>query len=138
MTRRTHIETIPAGDANVNRDQGRTYIITEMSAFQAEDLAVRVLLALANAGIDVPDSKTGMAGLAAAGMDALKKLPYATAKPILDEIRGFMMYQHKPGQAPMALSEDNLEEVTTLIALRKAFLVLHLGFLKAGNTLITG
>lgn len=132
--RRTHIETIPAGDPQVNRDQGRTYIITEMSAFQAEDLAVRVLLALANAGVDVPEAATGMAGLAAAGMDALKKLPYETAKPIMDEIRGFMQYQHKPNQPPMPLSEDNLEEVTTLFRLRKAFLQLHLGFLKAGIT----
>lgn len=134
MTRRTDLVTITED----NRDKGRTYIITEMSAFQAEDLAVRVLLALANAGVDVPEATTGMAGLAVAGMDALKKLPYSTAKPILDEIRGFMQYQHKPGQPPMPLSEDNLEEVTTLFNLRKAFLALHLGFLKAGSTPITG
>lgn len=134
MTRRTDLVTITAE----GRDKGRTYLITEMSAFQAEDLAVRVLLALANAGVDVPEATTGMAGLAAAGVDALKKLPYATAKPILDEIRGFMQYQHKVGQPPMPLDETNVWEVATLFELRKRFLMLHLGFLKAGDTPITG
>ena len=134
MTRRTDLVTITAE----GRDKGRTYLITEMSAFQAEDLAVRVLLALANAGVDTPDAGSGMAGLAVSGMEALKKLPYATAKPIMDEIRGFMQYQHKPGQAPMPLDDTNVEEVTTLFELRKRFLFLHLGFLKAGDTPITG
>lgn len=130
MTRRTDIVTI----TDTNRDQGRTYIVTEMDAFQAEDLAMRVLLALAGAGIDVPDAATGMAGLAVAGMAAIQKLPYAQAKEIMNEIRPFMQYQHKPNHPPMPLTADNVEEVSTLIQLRKSFVLLHLGFLKAGNT----
>lgn len=130
MTRRTDIVTI----TDTNRDQGRTYIVTEMDAFQAEDLAMRVLLALAGAGIKVPDAATGMAGLAVAGMDAIQKLPYAQAKEIMNEIRPFMQYQHKPNHPPMPLTADNVEEVSTLIQLRKSFVLLHLGFLKAGNT----
>lgn len=130
MTRRTEVVHITAD----NRDKGRTYIITEMDAFEGEDLGVKILLALTACGVEIPDTSTGMAGLAAVGIAAMAKLPYSTVKPILDDMLTHVVYQHAPKHPPMKLDNVNVSETSTLLEIRKAFIRLHLGFLKAGDT----
>lgn len=133
MTRRTEIVHITAD----NRDKGRTYIITEMDAFEGEDLGVKILLALANAGVDVGDTSRGLAGLAAVGIAAMAKLPYVVVKPILNDMLKYVVYQHAPKHPTMPIGTDNVWETSTLIEIRKGFIKLHLGFLKAGDTQTT-
>lgn len=120
-----------------NRDKGRTYIITEMDAFEGEDLGVKILLALTGAGVKIPDTATGIAGLAAVGIAAMAKLPYSTVKPILNDMLSHVVYQHAPKHPPMPLDNTNVSETSTLLEIRKAFVHLHLGFLMAGDTLTT-
>lgn len=128
--RRTEVVHITAE----NRDKGHTYIITEMDAFEGEDLGVKILLALSNAGVDIPDTSAGMAGLAAVGIAAMAKLPYAVVKPILNDMLTHVVYQHAPKHPPMPLSNANVFETSTLLEIRKAFIKLHLGFSLAGDT----
>ena len=63
MARKT--ATVLIEDAG--RDQGKTFLIREMSAHRAERWATRALMALAKAGVQVPDdlAGAGLAGIAA-------------------------------------------------------------------------
>ena len=131
MARREKRVTIPSDDPE-NRDSGKTFLIREMSAAQAEDWAMRALLALTAAGAEVPDDieGAGMAGLAVMGVQALAGLKHADVKPLLDEM--FACVQICPDrQNPNVvrpLVEDDIEEVATRLTLRKAILELHVGF----------
>lgn len=113
----------PAG-----RDHGKTFLLTEMSAAQAEEWAIKALLALAQAGVEIPDESAGVAGLAKAGFDALTKLSYAVVKPLLDDMLTCVQYLHKPGNPPLPLSDAGVEEVGTFLKLRKEVFKLHTGF----------
>ena len=74
--------------ADTGRDAGKEFLITEMSASQAENWAFRVILAIGNAGIEIPEglASQGMAGLMAIGYMNLLKIPFESAKPLLDEM----------------------------------------------------
>ena len=131
MARREKRVTIPSDDPN-NRDGGKTYFLKEMPATQAEDWAMRALLALTAAGAEIPDDLegAGMAGLAVMGVQALTGLRHADVKPLMDEM--FTCVQACPDrQNPnvvRSLVEDDIEEVTTRLFLRKEILQLHVGF----------
>ena len=62
MARRTKLWT-----ATHERDAGKTFLITEMSADKAERWAIRMVLALTNANVAVPEGslQAGMSGVAA-------------------------------------------------------------------------
>ena len=72
--RRTEKLTIPGvrSEEPGERDNGKTFILTEMNAYQRQDWALRALLALAASGAQLPDGAltTGWAGLAG-GADGL-------------------------------------------------------------------
>ena len=116
-----------------NRDTGKTFVIREMPADQAEWWAARALLALTNAGADLPDGvrNGGMAGFAVAGLQALQSLAPEIIKPLMDEMFECIKYQHDPRhplQAILPGDESQIEEVVTRMQLRKAVLELHVGF----------
>ena len=120
------------------RDHGKTFIITEMPADQAERWALRALLALQAAGVSLPDGfeATGMAGVAFAGLTALGRIRYEDVAPLLQEMMGCVKYRHRPGQdaQPLAVGEEcQVEEVATLLQLRGEVLELHTGFSLAGK-----
>jgi len=115
--------------AESGRDKGKQFHITEMSASQAESWAFRVLLAIGNAGIEVPEglAEQGMAGLMAVGYMNLLKIPYEAAKPLLDEMMSCVQIVPSAG-IKRPLIEDDIEEVTTRLQLRKAVWNLHMDF----------
>ena len=115
--------------AQTGRDQGKEFLITEMSATQAENWAFRVILAIGNAGIEIPDNLAaqGMAGLMAVGYMNLLKIPFEAAKPLLDEMMGCVQIVPSPN-VKRPLIEDDIEEVKTRLALRKAIWDLHMDF----------
>lgn len=122
--------------AETGRDKGKVYNITEMSAYQAESWAIRVILAVGNAGIEIPDglASQGMAGLMAVGYMNLLKIPFEAAKPLLDEMMGCVQF------VPVAnikrqLIEDDIEEVKTRLEIRKAIWNLHMDFFLQENKL---
>lgn len=124
------------------RDQGKAFVLTEMPSSQAEKWAIRAFLALAQAGVEIPDSiaASGFAGLFQIGTEALAKIPYQTAEPLMDEMFNciqFMPDRSKPNIV-RPLIEDDIEEIATRIKLRAATLKLHTGFLSAGDTSTSG
>lgn len=117
------------------RDFGKVFVLTEMAATRAEAWAMRALLALMNAGVEVPEGfdKMGMAAMAEVGIKALAGLKWETAKPLIDEMLACVQIMPDPSK-PMVirnLIEDDVEEVITLIKLRAEVWQLHAGFLKA-------
>lgn len=119
------------------RDHGKSFLLTEMSAWDATMFGAKALLVLTNSGATVPDSTMGMAGLAVAGMQALEKLSFAQLEPLLKELIQCVQYVHKPGHPPQD-ARENIEEPSTYLTLFRAVFALHTGFSVAGSTPTTG
>lgn len=121
------------------RDKGKVFILTELSAYEAEEWAGRALFSLMNAGVEIPDNiaEAGLAGVAAMGMKAIAKLPFESAKPLLDKMMDCVQIQPSPNVTRELMSGD-VEEVATLFALRKKVLGLHLDFFTAAAPSISG
>ena len=119
--------TITIDDAG--RDKGKVFVLTEMSAYQSENWAARAIFAMMNAGVDIPDNiaEAGLAGVAALGVKSLTKVSFEAAKPLLDEMLDCVTIQPSPN-VTRALVESDIEEVATLLRLRKEVLALHLDF----------
>lgn len=136
MARKTTTLTIPAGDDN--RDAGKKFLITEMSAAKAERWATRGFLKLAKSGIDIGDigATPSMAAIAVLGFRALGKLDPEDLEPLLDEMFTCVQYVPELEGAPLQAIRDGdnsqIEEVTTRLAIRKAVFELHTGFSLAG------
>lgn len=115
--------------ADAGRDAGKQFLITEMSASQAENWAFRVILAIGNSGIEIPEglAMQGMAGLMAIGYMNLLKIPFESAKPLLDEMMGCVQIMPS-NNVKRHLIEEDIEEVATRLQLRKAIWGLHMDF----------
>lgn len=129
MGRRTQTVTI----SKEGRDKGKVFILTEMSADKAERWALRALFLLGSTGALLPDGAmdSGMAGVAAAGLQALFKIPFEMVEPLLEEMWECVQYQHAPSHPLQSLFKGDacqIEEVTTRLQLRTALLELHTGF----------
>lgn len=111
------------------RDKGKVFVLTELSAYESEDWAGRALFALMNAGVEIPDNiaSAGLAGVAALGIKAIAKLPFASAKPLLDKMMECVQIQPSPS-VTRPLIPDDIEEVATMLTLRKQVLGLHMDF----------
>ncbi|PND34530.1 hypothetical protein C1I89_10110 [Achromobacter pulmonis] len=121
------------------RDKGKVFVLTELPAYEAEDWAGRALFALMNAGVEIPDNiaEAGLAGVAAMGMKAIAKLPFDSAKPLLDSMMKCIQIQPSPSVV-RALVSDDIEEVATLLTLRKQILGLHMDFSMAAAQSTSG
>lgn len=130
MARKTKKVTIESDD----RDAGKSFLITEMPADQAENWATRLLFAMMNTGIDIPESAFDAPTMALAniGIQAIGKLPYKEAKPLLDEMFEcvqFLPPNTKVGPVDIGSGENSvIEEVMTRFKLRMAIFELHVGF----------
>lgn len=128
MARKTERLTI----SQENRDKGKTFIITEMSADKAERWAIRAITALMNDSVSVPPGalNAGMAAIAAIGLNALSNLDFEVAEPLLAEMMSCVKIDMGNGIIRELLEGDcgDIEEVVTRLLLRKAVLELHLGF----------
>ena len=129
--RKTSVVTIETE----GRDQGKMFKLTEMSAVQAERWAMRAFFALMNTGVEIPPdiAELGMAGIASMGLQALGKLPYEAAEPLLDDMWSCVQTIPDPTKKNVArfVMDDDIEEVGTRIFLRKEIFDLHTGFFTA-------
>lgn len=118
------------------RDKGKIFRLREMSSQQAETWGGRLLLTLANHGVDVPANffDLSMAGVAMMGVYALTRVPWDEAKPLSDELMRCVRIQ--PGPNPAVVRDlidrgddgDDIEEVATRVKLKDEVLKLHVGF----------
>lgn len=128
----------PITISDEGRDKGKTFIIEEMPASQAEKWALRAIMAAVRAGIDVPEELkgAGMAAIAAVGIKALLSMTFDDLEPLLDEmfecVKIARVKEH-PDQL-FGLLEEDIEEVATRVLLRTEVLELHVGFSVAGTT----
>lgn len=121
-----------------NRDNGKRFRITEMSAVAQEKWATKAIVAIANSGVDLPfDNLQGVEGLskllATSGIKALMNVKYELAQPLYDELLNCCEYLGKQGEnisRPLsnATAEEVIEEVTTLFTLRLEVWKLHTDF----------
>ena len=105
-----------------------------MPATKAEDWAIRAMLALANANVDIPEGafQLGMAALAEIGLKKLFAVDAVQMKPLLTELMECVEFVPNP-QKPQVkvtypLFESQVEEVKTLLTLKWEVLKLHLDF----------
>lgn len=118
------------------RDAGKQFVITEMPAAQIDNWAMRVLLALAGAGIDVAEANQGMMGLARVAFAALGKIPHDVALPLLDELLDCVQIIPQGGSPrPLDLSLNDVEDFANLWLFRKEVFNLHIDFLQQGTGL---
>jgi hypothetical protein len=123
------------------RDAGKTFMIREMSATKAEKWAARALLALLKSGVNLSDAavRQGMMGVAAVGMSAFAGIPWELAEPLLDDMIPCFRYVMDPNSnnpilKDRAITEDDIEDITTRFQLRKVWVDLHFGFLLAAKS----
>ena len=112
------------------RDEGKQFLLREMSAMRAEKWATRALLALSRSRIDItPDVVSGgLAAIATVGIQALSGIQFSEAEPLMDEmIASCVQFMPSP-KVKRALIEDDIEEIATLARLRAELLALHTGF----------
>lgn len=117
------------GSLGRHRDAGKTFVLTEMPAMRAEKWATRAFMALATNGVKIPEgvADLGMAGFALVGFQAFYGAKFEEVEPLMDEM--FECIQIKPSaQIVRPLVENDIEEVSTRLALRKEVLELHMGF----------
>ncbi len=121
------------------RDKGKVFVLTELSAYDAEDWAGRALFALMNAGVEIPANiaEAGLAGVAAMGIKAIAKLPFDSAKPLLDKMMDCVQIQPSP-EVTRDLIAGDIEEVATLLTLRQKVLGLHMDFFTAATPSTSG
>ena len=128
MARKSKTLTIAAA----GRDQGKVFVITEMSALAAEKWSARAFLALARSGMDIPANieEMGMAGIALVGARAFAGSEYEDLEPLLDQMLGCVQVKPDPGNPALTrpLIEDDVEEIATLLELRREVMGLHVDF----------
>lgn len=143
--RRTKTFTVPGTRAEelFQRDNGKSFLITELPADQAEQFGLTAIMAIISSGGQVPEEAlgAGMAGLAIAGLDALNKLNAATLKPLLEEM--FSCIEYMPGnglpnQRILGGENSQIEEWSTRLKLRAAWFELHTGFSLPASPLMSG
>lgn len=121
------------------RDKDKTFLITEMPAYQAEQWATKAVLALINSGILSQDkAHMGMAAVAEAGMPGFAKLDFQTVQELADEM--FECVKIVEPNITRKPTGDDIEEVKTRLFLRAEIFTLHTGFSVAGrfSSLISG
>lgn len=119
------------GDRLENRDAGKVFVVTEVSAGQAEEWGLRALMALGTSGIIVPKElvDAGAIGLALVGYQALMGAREDAVLPLWREmIPACVTMRTADGNGVMPFNEQLIEEVSTRIELRKRILELHTGF----------
>lgn len=133
MARKTKEITIESK----GRDCGKVFLITEFDAWSAEEWATEALFAMMNAGVEIPEGieQAGLAGVAALGLAALTKVRYDKAKPLIEKMMSCVEIIPSP-KVKREIIADDIEEVGTLLLLKKEVLLLHLDFFTDGGASI--
>ena len=130
MARKIKTITIPQSEGN--RDSGKTFLLTEMSAAQSEKWALRALGAIANSGMEIPADvlRLGMSTLVAVGFKGLLTMQFDEAEPLLDEMMTCVEIIPDPKRVEIRrpVDDEDIEDVSTRLTLRSEVFELHTGF----------
>jgi hypothetical protein len=116
------------------RDKGKVFVLTEMSAAQAESWAMKALLGLIGSNAEMPENFS-MASLAEYGLKSLMGLKWETAEPLLSEMFSCVQIMPDATKAHIIrpLIESDIEEIMTRVKLRAEVWKLHTGFLNTAE-----
>lgn len=147
MARKTKVVTIDSG-----RDQGKSFLITEMAVTAADKWANKALLAMMRGGVDVGninfssiqatitgqniDPMGGMLEIARISIAGLGNVTEEVGQELLDQlINDCVQVIPTGGSARQMLSiDDEIECPKTLWKLRKESFLLHIDFLAEGSS----
>ena len=147
MARKTKVVTIESG-----RDQGKSFLITEMAVTAADKWANKALLAMMRGGVDVGninfssiqetitgqniDPMGGMLEIARISIAGLGNVTEEVGQELLDQlINDCVQVIPTGGSARQMLSiDDEIECPKTLWKLRKESFLLHIDFLAEGSS----
>lgn len=126
------LKTEPVTITDEGRDIGKTFLLTEMPAAQAEKWAMRALQGVFRAGVSIDyEPGMGMAAIAMLGMKALAGIDYSVLEPLMDEAFACVTIIPDPVGNPTfsrRLVGNDIEEVMTRVHLRAKLWTLHTGF----------
>lgn len=129
MARKTKVFTV---NDEKSRDHGKSFLITEMSAENAEWWAFQVLQALLGSDGDI-DFNAPLAQMARQGLGALGKLPPDKARPLLEQMMDCVRVKLPNSNDSRDMLAGDIEEVKTRVLLRKEVLELHIDFFVNGG-----
>lgn len=129
MARKTKVFKI---DDKKSRDNGKSFVLTEMDAESAEWWAFQVLQCLLGSDAEI-DFNAPLAQLAAQGLAAMGRIPPEKAKPLLEQMMGCVRIKLPSGSESRDLLPGDIEEVKTRVILRKEVLALHVDFSDIGG-----
>lgn len=118
------------------RDKGKTFVITEVSALQAEKWCQRAVQGAMKGGLDIPLNLAshGARAIMSYGITALAVMPWSDAEPLLDEMLQCIKIVRDPKHPEMSFKflDTDIEEVATLLELRQEVANLHGNFFVPG------
>lgn len=130
--RRTRTVTIPGEPAEElgKRDNGKTFLLTEMSSERAEKWAARLLVAMTRNGVEVDpvlmQENAWAAILSTNVLNGLAAVDWPEAEALLDEMWGcIQIVEEAVTRIP---TPDDIEEIQTRARLRREVIELHTGF----------
>lgn len=154
MARKTKTVVIESG-----RDNGKSFLVTEMPVTKADKWANTALLAMMRGGVDVGgvnfdlisntimtsdapkiDVSGGMLELARISIAGLGNVTEAVGQSLLDQLIEDCVQVVPTGGAarPMLSIDDEIEDLKTLWTLRKEAFILHIDFLADGSSQTQG
>jgi len=133
MSRKTITYTVEAE----GRDQGKQFLMTEMSALHGQRWAIHMLFAIAAGGVNLPSGyeALGFAGLSKIALPMLLQAPLHMVEPLLKEMMDCVEIIPDPQSKPHVkrkLQDSDIDEILTYFALRKQVWDLHTGFFQNG------
>lgn len=134
MARQTKVVVIDSE----GRDKSKVFVITELPARQAQRLATRAFIAMARAGIEIPEeiSQLGVAGIIQIGIQTLARMSFEEADAISNELLACVQIRPSPSVTRPLIDNssegDDIEEVATRFRLIKEVYELHTSFFFPG------
>jgi hypothetical protein len=131
-TLKTKLVTIPVpkeGERE-NRDAGKTYLLTEMPALQAERWGRHAIAACSRNDLDLKGevAKLGLLGFYLVGFQALAGGDIHAVDALMDQMLTCIKIVESPTVARPLGGDGDICEVATLVTLRKELIELHLSF----------
>lgn len=120
--------------AEDGRDNGKKFQITEMSAWDAEELSEEIYRAMGQGEFNSLPADVvamGVAGLATVGLSVLSAAPATTSRYISEKLLSTVeiIINHQGKQVNRPIEKIDFEEVTTLRQLKDKVFELNFGFL---------
>lgn len=116
------------------RDKGKEFLITEMSAWDAEELAEEIYRAMGQGEFNSLPADVvamGVAGLATVGMSVLSAAPAHVSRPIADKLLSTVdiVITHDGKENQRKVKPIDFEEVATIRSLKDKVFELNFRFL---------